>query len=280
MKRATVILLTAATIGCDGPAVAAFAAPKAAAAQALSAAEEEALRLASARGALLYAYDQAAWHGTDAMLVRVADAQTKVGGWIVDGPGDSPELVFFDKNEAAPRAVFVADFRGGKLVSSRVAAADEPELSAARKQMIAARAAALAALQAKGFERCSKESMNTVVLPPTEPGGPTLVYVLTPQPDMNTIPFGGHYRISVGADGKVGEVRPFTNSCIAVPRNPPAAGGTPAAVVITHLLDPVPTEIHVFSSLVARVPVLVGTKDGRVWGVAGSTIRLLTQVKR
>lgn len=243
-----------------------------------SAEEQQAIGVASARGALLYAYDQAAWHGTDEMMAKLPDARSKVGGWIVDGPANAPELVFFDKDSATPHGVFIADFKDGKLVSSRVAGPGELELSPERRRMIAARAAAVQAFAAKGLPRCSKAPMNTVVLPPAAPDAPTYVYLLTPQADSKVIPFGGHYRIAVAADGTVGEIRPFTNSCIAMPRKPPH-GAAPVALVITHLLDPVPTEIHVFSSFVARVPVMVITKDGRVWSVSGATILSVAQLK-
>jgi hypothetical protein len=246
---------------------------------AVSEAEQQAIRDASARGVLLYAYDQAAWHGTDEMMTKLPDARSKVGGWIVDGPAEAPELVFFDKDKAAPHTLFVADFRNGKLVSSRVAAPGEPALSPERRRLIAARAAALEALKAKGFQRCSAQAMNTVVLPPPAADGNTYVYLLTPQPDMNTIPFGGHYRVAVGPDGTPGEIRPFTNSCIAMSARPPA-GAKSAALVITHLLDPVPTEIHVFSSLVAHVPVMVATKDGRIWAVDGGRIAPVGKIGR
>jgi len=245
----------------------------------VTAAEQQAIRDASARGALLYAYDQAAWHGTDEMMAKLPDARSKVGGWIVDGPADAPEAVFFDKDRAAPHTVFVANFRDGKLVSSRVAGPAEPVLDAARKRLIAARTTAVEALKAKGFQRCSAQAMNTVVLPPVGPEGNTYAYVLTPQPDMDTIPFGGHYRIAVAPDGTPGEIRAFTNSCIAMPGKPPA-GAKSAALFITHLLDPVPTEIHVFSSLVAQVPVMVATKDGRIWAVDGPRIAPIGKIGR
>jgi hypothetical protein len=49
----------------------------------------------------------------------------------------------------------------------------------------------------------------------------------------------------------------------------------PVALMVTHLLDPTPTEIHVFSSFVAHMPVAVGTKDGRVWWVDRTDISLI-----
>src|SRR3954463_16460439 len=133
---------------------------------AVSAEEQQAIRDASTRGALLYAYDQAAWHGTDEMMAKLPDARSKVGGWIVDGPADAPELVFFDRDKAAPHALFFVRFERGRLVSSRTAGQAEGELSAGRREMIAARAAALEALRTKGFQRCTDGPMNTVVLPP------------------------------------------------------------------------------------------------------------------
>src|SRR5687768_7777845 len=60
---------------------------------AVSAAEHAQLREVARRGALIYAYDQAAWHGTDDMVAKLPDYQNRVGGWIVDGPAEAPELV-------------------------------------------------------------------------------------------------------------------------------------------------------------------------------------------
>src|SRR3982750_3028090 len=58
-----------------------------------------AIRQAIDRGRMIYAYDQAAWHGTDDMLLKVPHPEAVIGGWVVDGPAESPELIFFDKNE-------------------------------------------------------------------------------------------------------------------------------------------------------------------------------------
>ena len=60
---------------------------------------DEAARLARARarGALLYAYDRAAWHGTDDLRTKLPDFAQRVGGYIVDGPAAAAQLTFFDK---------------------------------------------------------------------------------------------------------------------------------------------------------------------------------------
>lgn len=242
----------------------------------ISASNEASIQHAVERGRMIYAYDQAAWHGTDDMLTMVSHPETLIGGWIVDGPADAPELVFFDKNEADPHAVYVAQFRNNKLASSRLLGfSDETKLSPERIRLIRTRKTALDSFFASKVERCTERSYNTVVLPPSLPGGPTLVYVLTPQTDNDTMPFGGHYLIEVASDGKASAPRPFTKSCISLPLRDKGTDA-PAALTITHLLDPVPTEIHVFTSLSAHMPIFVLTTQNRLsWTVEGGRISTL-----
>ena len=47
------------------------------------------------------------------------------------------------------------------------------------------------------------------------------------------------------------------------------------ALFVSHLLDPVPTEIHVFWSLWAAKPIAVRTQDNKIWMVADGKIGLL-----
>lgn len=221
-----------------------------------SADEAALIQRASDRGKLIYAYDQAAWHGTDDMRERISKPEKSIGGWIVDGPAATPTLIFFDQNVENPQAVYVAQFRDNKLVSARVLGeGDDRSLSPERKRMIAARSAALTAWSRDPDAfACSERSVNTVVLPPERPGGPMLVYILSPQTENDAIPFGGHFLVEVGADGKAGTVRGFTKSCLTIPLS---QGSGAAAIGVSHLLDPVPTEIHVFSSYAAKMPVVV-----------------------
>lgn len=247
----------------------------------MSESEASAVQLAAGRGALIYAYDRAAWRGTDDLRAKLPDFPSKVGGWIVDGPADSARLVFYDKDEADPHAVYVADFRGRELVSGRLlGASDDRSLSPMRKAMVAARRAAVEALIAGKGRQCKPQTFNTVVLPPAAPGGATLVYFLTPQSDSKAIPMGGHYRVEVAADGRAGEPRAFTKSCMEMPFED-GKGQRPEALFLTHLLDRTPTEIHVFSSLAIGIPILVATTQGnRMWAVDGSRIRLIGKVPR
>jgi len=87
---------------------------------AMTEAEAAATKQAAERGMLMYAYDQAAWHGIDDLRAKTDIAKLGTGGWIVDGPVQAPQLVFFDKDAAAPHALYVADFRDGRLVASHL----------------------------------------------------------------------------------------------------------------------------------------------------------------
>jgi hypothetical protein len=47
-------------------------------------------------------------------------------------------------------------------------------------------------------------------------------------------------------------------------------------MVVTHLLDPVPTEIHMFTSLTSGLPLFVGIGDPpRMYEVSNRGIRLV-----
>ena len=124
---------------------------------------------------------------------------------------------------------------------------------------------------ARGYKPCTPLPFNSVVLPPQK-DGLIAVYLLSAQKETATFPMGGHYRVLVDRDGRVVASRPYTLGCLAMtaPKLPP--GATPVGFVVNHLLDPVPTEIHVFASYSLHMPVFVATPDKRVWRVKGSEI--------
>lgn len=235
-------------------------------------AEQAALDHAQTRGELLYWYDQAAWHGTDDMLAKARDVAGSIGGWIVDGPADATELIFYNR-DADPKPLYWARFKDGKLAESRkLGDADAAMLTPQRRRMIAAVATARAALIEAKAQMCVDKPFNTVTLPPATPDGPIAVYFLTPQVEHGTLPFGGHYLFEVDVTGKAGPMRRFTKGCIALPTTDEnvSKDGKTAALFITHLLDPVPTEIHFFSAMAVRKPIYVGI-DKKVWMIAPET---------
>lgn len=100
------------------------------------------------------------------------------------------------------------------------------------------------------------------MLPP-QSDGLIPVYFLTRQTEENSFPFGGHYEVDVSARGRVTNARAFTNSCITMTKRAPGDDGKPAMMLITHPLDPVPTEVHVFEQYYVGGPAVVGVPKPR-----------------
>lgn len=230
------------------------------------------------RGEEIFLLDRAAWVATDVMLEQVRDAgSTGMGGWIVTKQPDGYRVIFYRLGDP-PTAVFTADVRNGAVVASRrLAEGDDAALSPLEVRMVQAREVA----GEQGSQRCTDGPMNTVVIPPATAEGPVEVYVLSAQVKGDEIPLGGHYRYDIGVDGKVLGSRRFTKGCLNMSLAPPEKGATSAGLMVTHLLDTTPTEIHVFTSFSARTPVYVAapktidpiSEDYAVWAVDGGSIR-------
>ena len=139
--------------------------------------------------------------------------------------------------------------------------------------MVAARIVARDTSRREKLGLCDGRSFNTVVIPPPEADGPVEVYLMTPQMKAGVYPFGGHYKLTVAADATVTS-RPFTRTCL----NMATAEGKQQVVALTvsHLLDPTPTEIHVFTSLAANMPVGVATTSNeKIWLIEDAHISRL-----
>ena len=224
----------------------------------------------------IYDFDQAAWGSTDAMLAALPDpGDAGVRGWIVEREAGGTVATFYGFNGADPYKVFIAHMQGQKALSSHVTTANEDRsLNAIERRMVAARQAVInpEALQKIGFQPCSNASINSVVLPPATPVGAVPVYILAPQASPDSFPIGGHYRADVAADGTILHSRAFAKSCIALDRKQVPKSGDIKMFAVTHLLDPQPTEIHVWISLASHVPLAVIVPSGDVWAVAEGRI--------
>ena len=240
-----------------------------------SAAERRQLDWVERRGQLLFDLDRAAWVGTDDLLERMPDAgNSGARGYIVERDGDAYIVTFFGGPEEAPVAYYRGRVENHRVVDRQVfAAAERPALTPMQRRLAAARSMA----GRMGRRPCGNRPFNTAVIPPETPDGPIDLYLLTPQVNQGEFPLGGHYRFTIAADGSVASSREFTRTCIALnPGGQVPLGGQPAAMMISHLLDPIPTEIHIFSSLTSRLPIYVATRD-RLWEVEGAGIRLVPQ---
>lgn len=221
-----------------------------------------------ARGNLLYDYDQAAWHTTDVMLRQVPRPRlAEIKAWLVEPDGEGLSVLYYGYDGDRPYGVFRAGYRDGKVVDPVVIAADAADraLTATQARMAQARKAAADSAP----PACVRKPFNTVIVPPASDSAPVEVYLLTPQVKAGEYPFGLHYQVTVGADGKVASTRPFMKSCMiqALPDNVVAS-------MVSHLLDPMPTEIHVWLARWTGKPVYVMiTEPQQLWEVTGAGMR-------
>ena len=233
-----------------------------------------ALEQSAKRGLALWQYDQAAWHTTDALLKAIDDpAKAGVRGWVVTPDGEGWRVTYYGVDGGRRFGIWSAVWTGSAVQGARRLDAAEAVLDENQLRLIAAKEAA----PTDGLTRCGPAAFNTVVLPGDSADAPVSVYFLTPQVRPDQVPMGGHTLLEI-RDGAVVSRREFAKSCIEVGPQAVEKGGKPAAMVISHLLDPVPTEIHVFSVYAARLPLYVVTaKTGSLWevGIKGGEPQIL-----
>lgn len=242
----------------------AFAAPLAAEPLEISEQDAASLEIALDRGMALRQYDQAAWHSTDSLREDIADlGGSGIRGWVVT-PVENGYLTTYWKPDGESFAgVYSAVWTGNRVIDRTILEGEQTRLSDAQIRLIVAHNS----VTGQGLERCSDAPFNTVVLPRASDDQPDLVYLLTPQTTFDALPLGGHYRFAV-KDGEVVSQRQFMKSCFNSPLKSKDKDNKIEAIFVTHLLDPVPTELHVFSVFAAKKPIFTMTVANKyVWAV-------------
>lgn len=225
-------------------------------------------------GEWLYVFDRAAWVSTDALTAAVPKAQLSgIGGYVVEVPeAQTLRVTYYRGDGDSARAFFVADVRDGKVLHQQLLTTPVA-LTPAQATLARARAVAAEQARTRGYRPCTAAPFNTVVLPGRS-GGPSAVYLLSAQTEAARYPIGGSYRVVVSGDGQVLASRPYSVGCLMLSPPKLPEGATPVGFMVSHVLDPVPTELHVFASYNLRAPLFVTTPDKRVWRVEGSKIAL------
>lgn len=220
-----------------------------------------AIATAEAIGRAIFEHDRAAALATDvAMAQRAFKRDRRVRGWVTEAKDGGFVVTFIDDTPSALYRVLVsADGEPSPLLPLEAPA----PLTGFEAGAATARRVALES----DFAACSK-SYNTVVLPDASGADAWVVYLLPGTKRNDEVPIGGTHRVEVRA-GAVSAQRAFTRSCIALSRGQKVAG-----MMITHMLDPMPTEAHVHWSLWAGTPMYVATKGG-VWAIEEGRMRLL-----
>jgi hypothetical protein len=228
---------------------------------------------AARNGGTLYRLDAAGARATDEMAAhKYLKRDKRLRGWLTGNPEDGQITVSFVGEEGGVPAVLyrVRVPTEGKSALEKLSASaplDETESAQWR-----ARTAALGSLSARK-DTCS-DRYNTVVLR-RDTDQRIVVYLLAATTRPGAIVAGGHFRYEYSPDGGTELAqRAFMRSCITIAPDP--AKGMPVSLMLTHLLDPTPTEIHVFLSLLHDKRVAVGTEK-HLWAVEGSTITLSAQ---
>lgn len=215
----------------------------------------QAAREAEARGAEIYAYDQAAWHSTDAFAKDLKKRkwttqraqQEGLSGFIVE-PAENGLLLatYYAYRDAQFTAMARYWVRGSKVERGGfVQPRDNRYLSAKGIVLVLAREKAIDAMREKSLFTCTRGPFNTVVLPPRQ-DGTIPVYFMSSSVDAGIFPAGGHFLFVMGADGKLLSHRAFSKGCVNIDAGTVPKGA--AGFGMTHLLDPQPNEIHAFVS--------------------------------
>ncbi len=203
------------------------------------------------RGRALEAYDQAAWHGTDAARAVVgADtsglevyvAQKTAAGWVVD-------FGKLDPGGAAFSTVLEAQSADGLHFTAR-------RLTPARSDtgFLVAAAHAIQTAEAD-FAPVAGFPYNVAVLPNADTT--MYVYLYPAQTNPNIFPVGGDERFTVSADGlKILDAQRMHNAVVAQPQDGTAPAGLhTVAGVRSVVVASVPQDTDVFHVL-ARKPAM------------------------
>jgi hypothetical protein len=103
--------------------------------------------------------------------------------------------------------------------------------------------------------------------------------VLTSTDVAGIYPAGGHYRFDFDTTGKLVSERRFMNTCFDLDYRARKDGNRLEAMVLTHLLDPQPTEIHAFVSRNIPIPLLIITVSNEAsWHVVQGHIEYARDV--
>jgi len=242
-----------------------------------TAAEQRQLDWARERGRLIFALDRVAWVATDDLHNRVPDpVAAGIRGYIVDSDEGGFIPIFFGEEDGRLVAIYRARVAGpGGITEPAVfAPGQRPALTPRQARL----AQTLMAVSRGRVVRCTQAAPNVSIIPPERDDAPIDVYITAPQMRQGFVQFGGHERISIGPDGREIARRGFTRSCLEVPAPPEEVRRQGGMLGVSHLLDPVPNEIHVFLAMAARMPIVVMTQNpDRMWNVTGEAVTLMQE---
>ena len=225
-------------------------------------------------GRQMYLHDRAAWLATDAMLAekRMRPLKERLGGWVTEPSALGVRVIFFS-NDDIPQRLYEIDVDERERLSDPALESPEP-LTTDHIAQLRARAQA----QQQSYMACAQQ-YNTVVLPAADG---IHVYMMPGFVRNDVYPIGGYHLYRFDSSGRdILSSRKFTNGCLDLDESAAASkksddGFEPIGMMFSHLLDPQPTEVHVFVSLYAKRPFAITTVDNdTLWMIDDGRISVI-----
>lgn len=188
------------------------------------------------RGRALYAYDQAAWHGSDAFLALRPDRNGLTNYVCEEGPSGWT-VIFGGWNTSRNKLLIVYEASESGGTENFVAKKLDPPREATESEMAMERALELASAN---FPR-PQRPYNSAVLPAS--AGNFYVYLYPAQTKDTVWPLGGDVRFTISADGNTILEKRQLHKAILYMEFPP--GVQPVGGAHSHVLSDVPEDTDV-----------------------------------
>lgn len=217
----------------------------------------------TARGRALYAYDQAAWHATDAVQAE-HPAEQAVGRYIARNSEAGWKVAFGHLNAARDKFLVAYEATQGAAPDQFVVKKLEPPEEDTSFCLVAARAIDTALHDFHGEQR----PYNVAVLPADS--SQLYVYVIPAQTENGIYPLGGDARYLISADGNSIVEKRQLHKTIIENREQMPNGATAQMSWHTHVLSNVPEDTDVFYVLTRRpsIPEMIGTPDKKLYQIS------------
>lgn len=200
----------------------------------------------TARGRLLYEYDQAAWHATDA--VQPLNPPKEFLGMYIARKSDSGAwtVAFGHLNEKRDQFLIGCEATQGPTLQQFIPRKLDAPRADTSFYLFAARALETALHDFHG----EKRPYNLAILP--APSDQFYVYIMPAQTKADVYPLGGDARYLISPGGNtIVEIRQLHKTIIENRGDVPK-GATPAGGHHTHILSDVPEDTDVFYVLTRR----------------------------
>ena len=200
--------------------------------------------------------DEIAARASDAVLDSQPVARSlKLRGWISELSKSGDKVHLITQTPSGPVLAYTVTFRGGK-----------PQVDDRRGEAlpasIALRYKALNTASAAVDGKLYKEANYNFEILNDPDGSGFLIYALAATQKKGEILTGGHYRVTVSADGTKAERVDLLTGLV---RQSVPTGAKPRAIVSTQLTSTLPVETWIYTSHLYHLPVYLGARNRGPW---------------